>query len=208
VWAIDLGDVVTTAQRLVAKERTIRVVQADMLNPPFPPADGTKGFDFIFSLGVIHHLIDPAAGIRALSRLLRPGGELLLWVYAAEGNGVVRRLVDTLRRVTTRLPEAVLPLIAWPLAVSLHVLLRVVYAPTRRTRLGRRLPAHGDLAPLMGFSFRRNYALVTDQLVAPKTQYVHRDELQAWLVDAGLESIRITSRNGNSWRAWGRRRAA
>jgi SAM-dependent methyltransferase len=208
VWAVDLGDVVTTAQRLVGAERTIRVVQADMLHPPFPPADGASGFDFIFSLGVIHHLVDPAEAVRALSRLLRPGGELLLWVYAAEGNGVVRRLVDGLRRATTRLPEAVLPLVAWPLAVSLHAVLRSVYAPARRTRLGTRLPAHGDLAPLVEFSFRRNYALVTDQLVAPRTRYVHGHELRAWLTDAGLESIRITSRNGNSWRAWGRRSAA
>lgn len=207
VWAIDLGEAVQTAQRLAGGERTIRVVQADLLNPPFPAGDSRNGFDFIFSIGVIHHLTEPSAGVRALSRLLRPGGELFLWVYAHEGSGVVRHLVDRLRRVTTRLPETVLPLIAWPLAVLLHGLLRAVYGPARGTWLERHLPAHGHLAPLIEFSFCRNYSVVTDQLVAPKTHYVRRDELHTWFVDAELEAIEVTPRNGNSWRARGRRRA-
>ena len=33
------------------------------------------------SLGVLHHLEDPLVGVRALARLVRPGGELRLYVY-------------------------------------------------------------------------------------------------------------------------------
>ncbi len=43
-----------------------------MLQPPF--AEGR--FDLVWSVNVINHLHDPAAGVRTLSRLLRPGGRI------------------------------------------------------------------------------------------------------------------------------------
>ena len=50
-------------------------VQCD-LSRPFPLRDG--GFDFIVSLGVLHHLRDLGASLGAVSALLKPGGEILL----------------------------------------------------------------------------------------------------------------------------------
>ncbi len=40
-----------------------------------------ESFDLVYSLGVLHHLEDPLAGVRALAKLVRPGGELRLYVY-------------------------------------------------------------------------------------------------------------------------------
>ena len=45
-------------------------VQADLRWPPFPP----ESFDLVYSLGVLHHLEEPLAGVRALAKLVRPGG--------------------------------------------------------------------------------------------------------------------------------------
>lgn len=41
---------------------------------------GTQGklFDFIESRGVLHHLPDPEAGLRALNSVLKPTGGILL----------------------------------------------------------------------------------------------------------------------------------
>ena len=52
-------------------------VQADLRFPPFAP----ESFDLVYSLGVVHHLEEPMAGVRALAKLVRPGGELRLYVY-------------------------------------------------------------------------------------------------------------------------------
>ena len=205
VWAVDLGDAVEAAQRLAAGEQGLHVLQADLLEPPFNPGTGERGFDFIFSLGVIHHLDDPAAAVRALARLLRAGGELFVWVYAREGNALARYLIEPIRRVTTRLPPRTLRMLTLPAAIALHALVKLVYGPLHDTRLGRRLPARGHFEPLAGFSFRRNRGVVADQLVAPQTRYVREAELREWLEAAGLEVVEITSRNGNSWRARGRR---
>ncbi|APV51010.1 hypothetical protein BWI17_15745 [Betaproteobacteria bacterium GR16-43] len=49
-----------------------------------------KTFDFISSVGVLHHMADPAAGLRQLVALLRPGGTMLLGLYSeAARRGVV-----------------------------------------------------------------------------------------------------------------------
>jgi SAM-dependent methyltransferase len=207
VWAVDLGDAVETAQRMVSAEPGARVLQADLMRPPFPPGSAQRGFDFIFSLGVIHHLDDPTGAIASLARLLRPGGELFVWVYADEGNALVRYAIEPLRRLTTRLSPRALGLLTLPAAVALQALVGCVYGPARGTRLERRLPARGHFMPLADFSFRRKRAVIADQLVAPQTRYVGAEELRGWLREAGLEEIEIEGRNGNSWRAHGRRPA-
>jgi len=41
-----------------------------------------RGFDVIVSTGVLHHLMDPIAGLRTLLKLLRPGGFMSLALYS------------------------------------------------------------------------------------------------------------------------------
>jgi SAM-dependent methyltransferase len=49
------------------------------------------GFDHINSVGVLHHLRDPEAGLSALASLLRPGGLLHLFLYADAGRWEIQR---------------------------------------------------------------------------------------------------------------------
>ncbi len=44
-----------------------------------------KKFDFINSVGVLHHLKDPKDGLRVLADLLKPGGIIHLFLYADAG---------------------------------------------------------------------------------------------------------------------------
>ena len=50
------------------------LLQADLRRPPLASAS----FDAVWSVNTVHHLKDPLAGVRALARLLRPGGRLVL----------------------------------------------------------------------------------------------------------------------------------
>ncbi len=58
---------------------------------------GLGPFDYIDCCGVLHHLPDPAAGLRALLSVLAPGGGLGLMVYAPHGRTGVYMLQDALR---------------------------------------------------------------------------------------------------------------
>ena len=48
-------------------------------------------FDYINSVGVLHHLREPEAGLRALAARLRPGGILHLFLYADGGRWEIHR---------------------------------------------------------------------------------------------------------------------
>jgi SAM-dependent methyltransferase len=202
VIAMDLSDAVETAKDVLAEFPNAHVVQGDLLRPPFRRDPGA--FDLVYSIGVIHHLPDPPAGIRSLGRTLAPDGTLAVWVYGYENNGFVRHAVESLRRVSTKLDPSVMRGLAWPLAVAFHGAVKWVYRPLSGTRVGDRLPLHEYLSSLAGFGFRQNYTIVFDQLVAPTAVYVKRDELQSWLEDARLEDVTLTSRRANSWRGRGR----
>jgi SAM-dependent methyltransferase len=60
-------------------------------------ASGLGPFDYIDCCGVLHHLPDPAAGLRALTSVLAPGGGLGLMVYAPHGRTGVYMVQDALR---------------------------------------------------------------------------------------------------------------
>ena len=81
----------------VARERTsrsgaagqvaaLRIEQRSLLD-----LAGEGPFDYINSVGVLHHLDRPEAGLRALAALLRPGGRLHLFLYADGGRWEIQR---------------------------------------------------------------------------------------------------------------------
>lgn len=207
VVALDLSAAVETARENLALFDNVDVVQGDLLRPPFPTAAAGGGFDIVYSIGVLHHLPDPAAGFRSLVRFVRPGGAIVVWVYGHENNGFVRHVVEPLRRISTMIPPSALRVLAWPLAAAFHGVSGGVYRPLQGTRISRSLPLNEYLASVAGFSFRQNYAIVFDQLVAPTAMYIRGAELARWFEDAGLDDIAITHRHRNSWRGKGRVRS-
>ena len=73
-------------------------------------------FDIAFSIGVIHHLAEPEAALRQLTRAVKPGGYVLIWVYGRENMNWLTRYFDPLRRwllsrlaLTARLSSFALP---------------------------------------------------------------------------------------------------
>ena len=56
-------------------------------------------FDLIICTGVLHHLPDPEAGLRALCNVLKPDGAMQLMVYATYGRTGIYMLQDYCRRL-------------------------------------------------------------------------------------------------------------
>jgi SAM-dependent methyltransferase len=53
--------------------------------------EGEGPFDYINSVGVLHHLREPEAGLKALAALLKPGALLHLFLYADGGRWEIHR---------------------------------------------------------------------------------------------------------------------
>jgi len=116
------------------------LIQGDLLNIPL----NDDCVDAAFSIGVLHHLPDPAAGFREVARLVRPGGKLAVWVYSGvqpEFDTKWQLYNDFLHEVTRSLPPDVLYEIVSRYAVpirdayqpewnALHQLMRPAYNPS------------------------------------------------------------------------------
>ncbi len=84
----------------------VHFVQADLQNPPLK-----KGlFDIIHSAGVLHHTPNTERTFRALTPLLKESGTFYVWLYKYEA--VVTPIVNSLRAITTRIPQGLFAQIA------------------------------------------------------------------------------------------------
>jgi SAM-dependent methyltransferase len=61
--------------------------------------DLDRGFDLVISTGVLHHLTDPDAGLRALKSVLNDDGVMYLMLYAPYGRTGVYMFQDYCRRL-------------------------------------------------------------------------------------------------------------
>ncbi len=196
---VDLGDSVKSAQQNLAATgfRDWSVTQADLTT------FDSGGFDLVYCIGVLHHLAEPRKGLEAVIRNTRPGGRFHCWVYAREGNAVIRYLVEPLRRACSRFPWWITKyLVATPLVLP-YFLYAKSLASLPRWKLLERLPlyAYSQWIARRELGFFRHVAF--DQLVTPRTVYLPKETIEEWLADAqNLEpgSSYIIFRNGNSWK--------
>jgi SAM-dependent methyltransferase len=170
-------------------------------------------FDLVYCIGVLHHLKNPREGFDAVIRNTRPGGRFHCWVYAEEGNAVVIRLVDPIRRMVSRLPWwATKYGVALPLAIPYFVYAKLVRGLAESGGPLELVVARLPLAEYSQWIARRRFPffhhVAFDQLVTPQTDYVSRSAVESMLrhPDVDPESTYIVHRNGNSWKFGGRRR--
>jgi SAM-dependent methyltransferase len=103
VWGADLSLAVEPAEENTRDRPRCQVVQADLHELPFG-AD----FDFVYSIGVLHHTPDPEAAFGAIARHLAPGGRICVWVYALGTRSRLRaRWIPRPHQVYTRLASLV-----------------------------------------------------------------------------------------------------
>jgi SAM-dependent methyltransferase len=146
-------------------------------------------FDVVFCIGVLQHLKDPRAALVRLVRALKPGGTLIIWVYAREGNERYLFWVDPLRRwVTSRLPARA----TQALSVFLTFLLKLYLYLPRRNAYMRRLKRR---------SFRHAEAMVFDQLIPSIASYWTKEEVLGLLDGLGVTVEHLTHTNDVSWTA-------
>ena len=204
---IDLGDSVTRARELLGASAIIE--REDLIDWP-RLRDRHGEFDFSYCIGVLHHLKEPDRGFESLLRMTRPGGRFHGWVYAHEGNAVVRVLVEPVRRIAHHLPWAVNKYgIAMPLAVPFYLYSKLCSVVARIFPRAR-LPMQNYMLWISKRGFPFHHHVAFDQLVTPTTHYVRRSRVEKWLQDPRIEpgSVYIEHRNGNGWKFGGRRRAA
>ncbi len=199
---IDLGESTLSASANLRKSgfENWKIEQADMVG------FRSDGFDLVYCIGVLHHLESPFEGLRAVVANVRDDGKFHCWVYAKEGNLIVRLFVEPLRKLFSQFPWWFTKyLVATPLALPVYAYAKTLRA-LRSLSFIRRLP----LAEYCFWIAQREIAffrhVIFDQLVTPKTHYLARPDLEAWLgrlPEIDRDSIYLIRRNGNSWKFGG-----
>ena len=126
-----------------------------------------RAFDLIICTGVLHHLANPDAGLRALRSVLRPDGVMYLMVYAPYGRTGVYMLQEYCRRL------------------GIGTSPRDIEELSRALKL---LPRHHPLTALVADSkdFAKADALA-DTLLNPRDRAYSVPQLFEFIEDAGLE---------------------
>jgi SAM-dependent methyltransferase len=193
VVAVDLGASIDTARRNLPP--SVLTVQADAENLPFED----QSFDFVMSIGVLHHLPDTEGVLRSLVRYVRPDGRLriyLYWVPERRWHRALLKVVSAVRRLTVRMPHRLLHIACYPLAVGLFV---TVVIPYRLMRRRPRLRAIAEALPLKAYAEYPFGVLVNDQfdrLSAPLERRFTREEVVEMLARSGLTEVTVIPNNG------------
>jgi SAM-dependent methyltransferase len=196
VVALDGSEAVLAAVENLKGFDNVCVVRSDLRLPLF----AEKSFDFIMSLGVLHHLDDPRQGFLHLVEYLAPGGQLLVYLYSRpetlNTRAVALGAASAVRRVTVHLPHSMLRVFAAPIAAILY---GGIVIPGR---WGNRIRALRPLAKLPMSTYRdkpfRSLVLDTfDRLSAPIEHRYTWAELEPWFADAGL--IVDAARDETGW---------
>lgn len=184
VLGIDLSGAVVAAKELTGDLPNVQVVQGDLLRLPFAPAS----FDHIYSLGVLDHTPDPKRAFLELTRLLRPGGRIAIWVYPRQ-RPIVETMMNAQRAVSTKLPVSVLEGISRA-AAPLGGLKRRLMASQNRAIERAGVALH---LLTIGVSMHPDPEVrVCDTLDWYAPRYLSRhthEEVAAWFAEAGLVDV-------------------
>jgi len=201
VWAIDLGPAVEVARRNTEQAGRVQVLQADLHRPPF----ASESFDFIYSIGVLHHLPDPEGAFQNLLRYLKPEGQIQIYLYWKPERQPIKRallaMVNLARKITTRLQHRTVYALAYPAAVAAFVLFVWPY------RLMKQVPGLESIAeriPMKQYARFPFRVCVNDQLdrfSAPIENRYTRKEVEDWLRRGNLEGAQVSPNYG--WVATG-----
>ena len=182
VVGVDLSLATEVAARNL-HDRDATILQADVFRLPFAP----ESFDFIYSIGVLHHTPDCERAFKALPRLLKPAGRIAVWLYS--GYNPWYRMSDLYRKITRRLPPRLLHAACYgvvPLYAIHHAL--------------KKIPAIGNqvssgLAYALPISFHPLWEwriLDTFDWYSPWYQSKHTyEEVFRWFEECGLEQLRV-----------------
>lgn len=190
---IDPSSALDVARRNLSKETNCVFHSAGVSDKALP----NESMDFGYSLGVLHHVPDTAAGIASCVAMLKPGAPFLLYLYYAFDNRPfwfrsLWRATDISRRGISLLPhearywvsQLIAVLVYWPLAKTALF--------TERMGFSKAFVEMMPLAPYRKLSF---YTMRTDALDRFGTRLERRftkEQITEMMHTAGLENVKIS----------------
>ena len=203
IVCIDLSQAVDAAYQNTVNNKSVHIIQADIYNLPFKHGV----FQFIYSLGVLHHLPHPEKGFQILLPYLTTGGFLFVWLYSytfrKTALEILRYFARPLSNENIRRFAYLCNIVDYGIFVNLY-------------RLTTKLPILGGFverySPLRikeyaAHGFQVGFTDWFDRLSAPITNYYKEDEMRNWLKRSGLSNTKLVLEGDSWWWLYGERKA-
>ena len=199
VVAVDFSQAIDQAARNTQEFSNVDCVQADLLALPLPD----ESFDFVYSLGVLHHLSNTERALAGLVQKVRPGGRLRVYLYWKRHGwqGRLLEVVTLLRRFTVRMSHPVLRATCWSLSVVLYGFVVLPYRAL--STFGVTWHRQWPLFVYSKYPFNVLYNDQFDRFSAPIEKRYDADEVRDLLESAGLTDVSVRACFG--WIADGRK---
>lgn len=205
IEAIDPSLAVLTAANLTHGLSNIRISKASVDNIPFDD----ETFDFVMSIGVLHHIPDTAKALEEITKKCKIGGYVYVYLYyALDNRGVFYRFLFSIsngvRFLISKLPHFFKKLVCDFIAVFIYLffvtLALVIKTVLPKSGLWKKIPLSYYVNK--SFNIIRNDAL--DRFGTPLEHRFSKDEIVDMMQFSGLGNI-IVSPNHPYWHAVGKR---
>ena len=183
---LDLSEAVEAARENTRHLPNVHLVQGDIFNPPVK----RRSLDFVYSIGVLHHLPDPKGGFLSLSRLSKPDAPMFIWVYL-RNRGRQIAAFTVMRAVSTRLPLRLLNIVCLGLAAAQWLLILAPYRLLARFDATRALAERMPFTVYARYPFRVLHTDWFDGLSVPLVNYYRPQDIADWYKQGGYERVRI-----------------
>lgn len=189
LYCVDASDAaLAIANSNLADIPQARIMRASLAEMPHI---STSSLDFGYCLGVLHHTPEPCTGLKEISRVLKPGAPLILYLYYSFDNrpkwfALAWWLSNCARLAISRLPRI-------PKFVATDIIAACVYWPMARfaqlLECFSVMPRHWPLAAYRSRSFYvlRNDAL--DRFGTPMEQRYSKAKISEMLENSGFENV-------------------
>ncbi len=196
-------DAIESTRRNTAELNRVHVIEGDVYRPPLRE----EIFDLTYAFGVLHHLDDPETAFRVLSRTIRPGGRLSLFVYGPR-QGITLHANNAIRGVTADLAPKQLERLSRIIASGLRVFSHTPYRLLQYTPVARSIVSHLPVHDHHKWPFGVVVADVYDRLRIPVKHWFTGEQLETWLAAEGYADVKVSRRvrNNETFRATGLRR--
>jgi SAM-dependent methyltransferase len=204
IECIDPSDAVYAAAKFLRSHSNIRVSKAGVQGIPFPD----NSFDFVFSLGVLHHIPHTESAMHNCVRKVKHGGYFMVYLYYNFDNRgflfkSLYKVSDFFRRIISRLPSKIKKGTCDVIAVLIYMPFVLITKTLRKVglkRLAKKIPLsyYADHS----FNIIRNDSL--DRFGTPLEQRFAKKEIKEMMEKCGLSNV-IFSDNEPYWHALGQK---
>ena len=189
IEAIDPSRAIFFAKKNNSDIKNIRFIHAGIDNIPFK----NESFDFIFSLGVLHHIPDTQKALSELFKKLKHGGSMLIYLYYSLDNKstyykTLFLFIDFLRKIISKLPKRIKFLVCDLIAVFIYLPLKFV------SKFIKHLSSSNFFKKIpLSYYYDKSFHIIRndslDRFGTPLEQRFSKKEIRIMLIKSGAKDI-------------------